>query len=72
VIQLDEKGINCAAMTACAGSKGILKSEILLAMNKEDCAGSSLRFSFGRSTTKKDIQKACKALMKVCRLQKVG
>jgi cysteine desulfurase len=71
VIQMDEYGVECAAMTSCAGSKGALKSEILTAMHKEDCAGSSLRFSFGRSTTKKDIVKALEALYKVCKAQKV-
>jgi cysteine desulfurase len=71
VIQMDEYGVECAAMTSCAGSKGTLKSEILTAMHKEDCAGSSLRFSFGRSTTQKDITKAIEALYKVCKSQKV-
>lgn len=71
VIQMDEYGVQCAAMTSCAGSKGILKSEILQAMGKEDCAGSSLRFSFGRYTTKRDVVKAIKVLHKVCKLQKV-
>lgn len=72
VIQLDEYGVNCAAMTSCAGSKGILKSEILLAMHKDECAGSSLRFSFGRETTQKEIQKTVNILKKVLILQKVS
>jgi cysteine desulfurase len=69
VIQMDEYGVNCAAMTSCAGSKGTLKSDVLLAMGKSDCAGSSLRFSFGRATTKGDISKVVKILGKVCSLQ---
>jgi len=72
VIQLDEYGVNCAAMTSCAGSKGVLKSEILEAMGKGECAGSSLRFSFGRSTTQNEIKRAVKVLEKVCGLQKIG
>jgi cysteine desulfurase len=71
VIQMDEYGVECAAMTSCAGSKGALKSEILTAMHKDDCAGSSLRFSFGRSTTTRDITKAVDALSKVCKNQKL-
>jgi cysteine desulfurase len=71
VIQLDEYGLQCAAMTSCAGSKGILKSEIIQAMGKDECAGSSLRFSFGRSTTKQEIKKAIRILVKVCGMQKV-
>ncbi len=71
VIQMDEYGINCAAMTSCAGSKGILKSNVLMAMDKDECAGSSLRFSFGRNTTKKDIKKAISIIQKVCKAQKL-
>lgn len=71
VIQLDEYGVECASMTSCAGSKGALRSEILQAMGKDDCAGSSLRFSFGRTTSKSDIKKAVRVLQKVCELQKV-
>lgn len=71
VIQLDEYGVQCAAMTSCASSKSLLKSEILTAMGKESCAGSSLRFSFGRKTSKSDIKKAIQALEKVCKAQKL-
>ncbi len=71
IIQMDEYGVNCAAMTSCAGSKGTLKSDVLQAMGKDECAGSSLRFSFGRSTTKKDVSNTVKVLKKVCGLQKV-
>lgn len=71
VIQMDEYGVNCAAMTSCAGSKGALRSDVLLAMGKNECAGSSLRFSFGRGTTKSDVSKAVDVLRKVCGLQGV-
>lgn len=71
VIQLDEYGIECASMTSCAGSKGALRSEILDAMGKSDCAASSLRFSFGRTTSRSDIKKAVKALVSVCQDQKL-
>ncbi len=71
VIQLDEYGVNCSAMTSCAGLKGILKSDVLIAMNKDNCSGSSLRFSFGRNTTRREIKKAVKILKKVCKIQKV-
>lgn len=71
IIQMDEYGVNCSAMTSCAGSKGILKSDVLMAMNKPSCAGSSIRFSFGRSTSTGDIKKAIKALLRVCKAQKL-
>jgi cysteine desulfurase len=71
VIQMDEYGVNCAAMTSCAGSKGLLKSEILEAMGKENCSASSLRFSFGRTTTRDEIKKSVKIILKIAQLQKV-
>lgn len=71
VIQLDEYGVQCASMTSCAGSKGLLKSRVLEAMNKFDCAESSLRFSFGKTTTKSEIKKAVRALVEVCKDQRV-
>ncbi len=71
IIQMDEYGVNCAAMTSCAGSKGLLKSEILEAMGKENCSASSLRFSFGRDTAQREIKRSVSILKKVCILQKV-
>lgn len=71
VIQLDEMGINCSAMTACASAKGVPKSQVIEAMGKPDCAGSSLRFSFGRTTTRSDIKAAISKLKIVCGKQKV-
>lgn len=71
IIQLDELGINCSAMTACASSKGIPKSDVLIALGKPECAQSSLRFSFGRTTTGFEIKKTVKLLKMVCKKQKV-
>lgn len=71
IIQLDELGINCSAMTACQGAKGIPKSEVIEALGKPECSQSSLRFSFGRTTTTSDIHKAVLALCEVCQKQKV-
>jgi len=69
VIMLDELGINCSAMTACKSLKGNGQSYAIEALGKKDCAGSSLRFSFGRETTKKDIDKAIMALRKMVDFQ---
>lgn len=54
VIKLDEKGIACSSTTACRSNHGDGKSYVVEAINPE-CASSSLRFSFGRDTKKKDI-----------------
>ncbi len=71
VIQMDELGVNCSAMTACASAKGIPKSDVLIALGKPECVQSSLRFSFGRSTTSSEIKRAVKILKIVCEKQKL-
>jgi cysteine desulfurase len=62
MMELDEKGIQAAVGSACNASSTepshVLKA---LGMNDQD-ARASLRFSFGHSTTKKDIQKTVKVL----------
>jgi cysteine desulfurase len=54
VIQLDEEGISCSAMTACKSSSEEAKSYVVNALGN-DCGTSSLRFSFDKNTTKKEI-----------------
>lgn len=69
VIQLDELGVNCSAMTACASAKGVPKSQVIEAIGRPECAASSLRFSFGRNTVAGEIRKTVKILLDVCRRQ---
>ena len=69
VIMMDELGVNCSPMTACKSLRGNGQSYAIEALGKKDCAGSSIRFSFGRETTKKDIDQAIKALRKVIDFQ---
>lgn len=71
VIQMDELGVNCSAMTACASAKGIPKSQIIEAIGRPECAGSSLRFSFGRDTKAWEIRKANALLKMVCAKQEI-
>jgi len=61
VIQLDEKGIACAAMTACKNLSGEISSYVIESL-KNGCEKSSLRFTTGRKTQKSDIDKTIKAL----------
>jgi cysteine desulfurase len=72
VIQMDELGVNCSAMTACASAKGIPKSQVLEAIGRPECAGSSLRFSFGRMTQASEIRRVAKVLKEVCRRQRLA
>jgi cysteine desulfurase len=56
LMQLDEKGIMCAAGSACSASSEE-PSHVLQAIGlNEEQAQSTLRFSFGKSTTQEEIE----------------
>jgi len=61
VIQLDEKGIACSAMTACKNISENSTSYVVDALGY-NCGQSSLRFTFNETNTKKEIDFAIKAL----------
>ena len=65
VIKLDLLGISCSSGSACATLSGTNSSYVIKALSKKDCEGSSLRFTLGRLTNKKDITLAISALNKV-------
>lgn len=64
IIQLDELGISCSAMSACKNTSDNAISYVVESLG-ENCGKSSLRFSMGRKTTKKDIDLTLKALEKI-------
>lgn len=55
VIKLDAKGVACAYTTSCKTSDDDSKSYVVEALKNGKCASSSLRFTLGRFTTKKEI-----------------
>lgn len=62
MMELDERGIQCAVGSACSASYEET-SHVLLAIGLTDRqARSTLRFSLGRYTTKTDVQKTVKIL----------
>lgn len=64
-VLLDEDGVAVATSSACRRQKGKNGSPGVLEIpGKEECARSSLRFSFGRDTTKRDILHALSLLKK--------
>ena len=65
VISLDALGIAAAWGSACKSIHGDTSSYVLAAMGKDDCMQSSVRFSFGKETTKKDIDALCDALVEL-------
>ena len=62
VLMLSEVGVCCATGSACS-SLDLLPSHVLKAIGQEDdLIHGSLRFTFGRQTTKDELQYAAKAL----------
>ncbi len=62
VLQLDAKGISCSTGSACSFNTKD-ESYVIMALGKTEAdAKSSVRFSFGRDTTKKDLDYLIKLL----------
>jgi cysteine desulfurase len=65
MMELDERGIQCAVGSACSASRKEA-SHVLSAIGLGEAAThSTLRFSFGRQTTNDDIQKAVHELVQL-------
>ena len=65
LIKLDVKGIACSSGSACA-SQFSKTSHVILALGKgEKAARSSIRFSLGRETSKKDLDYVIKVLCEI-------
>lgn len=62
---LDTEGIQAAAGSACSASSETPSHVLLACAVSEAAARSSLRFTMGRSTTKADIDKTARALIKL-------
>jgi cysteine desulfurase len=65
VIQLDVLGISCSYSSSCRTLKEDSSSYVIKSLGKEDCDESSLRFTFGRETTRDDIDSLLVALKKI-------
>jgi len=71
VIQLDEEGVSCSAMTSCKSTSEQARSYVVDALGSE-CGASSLRFTLGRNSKASDVRYAVKKLRKVIDVQKLG
>lgn len=68
VIALGEEGIMVSPGTACDNLNNDINSRTIEAIGRPFCSKSSLRFTFGRGTVKKDIEMICKLLPKIVAL----
>lgn len=64
-IQLDTKGFMVSTGSSCGNIKDKGGTETMVALGREDLRESTLRFSLGRSTTKKDLNMAILAFEKI-------
>ena len=70
VMELDEAGIQVGVGSACSAAKG-QSSHVLAAIGlSSKLARSTLRFSFGRQTTKEDLSYAVKTLVRLTAVQR--
>lgn len=65
VVALDVAGISASYSSACKTMDEDSSSFVIKALGREECSLSSLRFSFGRDTQKKDIDTLITVLRKI-------
>lgn len=65
VMKMDALGLACSSASSCKAKHKGASSYVLKAIDREDCASSSLRFSLGRQTTAEDISFATEVLKQV-------
>jgi cysteine desulfurase len=65
VLALDAKGVAVSSTTACKSLGDNSYSYVVEALGRPECAASSIRFSFGRDTTKNELKKVVKILEKI-------
>lgn len=64
LLKLDKEGVMVSVGTACSLDERESGSPVLRALGKSELAESTLRFSFGRTTSKNDIKEAVEVLIK--------
>lgn len=65
VIKLDTLGIECSSSSSCRSLSENSNSYVIEAIGSKKCAEHSLRFTFGRNTTKKDVGMLLRTLRKL-------
>lgn len=62
VFELDEAGVECSSASTCMNLKEDNYSYVVAEIGKKECSKSTLRFTLGRSTTKKEVDFCLKAI----------
>ncbi|MEX0932293.1 MAG: cysteine desulfurase family protein [Parcubacteria group bacterium] len=62
LLALDREGVMVSIGSACSSNSEDRGSYVIRALGKKEFAESTLRFSFGRSTTKRDLERAVSVL----------
>lgn len=74
LLKLDKEGLLVSVGTACSLDEKTSGSPVIVALGKDDLKESTLRFSFGRGTTQKDIERAteifCQAAQNLVKYEK--
>ncbi|MDZ4819712.1 MAG: cysteine desulfurase family protein [Planctomycetota bacterium] len=69
VMALDMQGVACSTGSACASGSSEPSSVLLAMQLPVEIVASSLRFSFGATTTTEDLDEAVRRIVAVCRQQ---
>lgn len=64
-LKLDQEGIMVSTGSSCGIYKDVGGSSTVKGIGKEDLSESTIRFSFGRTTTKKELNKTLQILKKI-------
>lgn len=66
LLKLDEEGVMASVGSACSLDGKVSGSPVIRALGKPELAESTIRFSFGRMTTKQEVKKAAEIFCRIC------
>jgi cysteine desulfurase len=72
LLDLDRRGVMVSVGSACSGPSKEGGSQVIRALGRPELSESTLRFSFGRSTTKRDVERALNIFLQVVRRAKMS
>ena len=67
LLKLDRAGLLVSVGSACSSDERVSGSPVITALGKRDLAEATLRFSFGRFTTERDVRQAIEIFCGICK-----